>query len=99
VNPKFPLHEEPKGTVVHAKVRPGNSILEMGEAHEEFQPMPSMSYMYVNNVDAAYERAIKASAKSIFAPVDQPYDDRNAGVEDPVGNQWYLAARVRDVSQ
>lgn len=91
-------HEEPKGTVVHAKVRLGNSILEMGEAHGEYQPMPSMFYMYVNNVDAAYERAIKAGAKSLSAPADQPYGDRNAGVEDPFGNQWYLAARAKDVS-
>ena len=92
-------HEEPAGTVVHAKMRIGNSILEMGEAHGEFQPMPSMFYMYVNHVDAAYDRAIEAGAKSLLAPVDQPYGDRNAGVEDPFGNQWYLAARVSDVSR
>ncbi len=91
-------HEEPEGTVVHAKVRLGNSILEMGEAHGEYQPMPSMFYMYVNNVDAAYERAIQVGAKSLSAPADQPYGDRNAAVEDPFGNQWYLAARVKDVS-
>jgi len=91
-------HEEPKGTVVHAKVRLGNSILEMGEAHGQYQPMPSMFYMYVNNVDGSYARAIKAGAKSLFAPADQPYGDRNAGVEDPFGNQWYLAMRAGDVS-
>jgi uncharacterized glyoxalase superfamily protein PhnB len=92
-------HEEPKGTVVHAKVRLGNSVLEMGEAHGEYQPMPTMFYMYVNNVDGSYARAIKAGAKSLFAPADQPYGDRNAAVEDPFGNQWYMAARVKDVSQ
>lgn len=91
-------HEEPAGTVVHAKVRLGNSILEMGEAHGQYQPMPSMFYMYVNDVDAAYERAIKAGAKSLSAPADQPYGDRNGAVGDPFGNQWYLAARVKDVS-
>ena len=91
-------HEEPKGTVVHAKVRLGNSILEMGEAHGQYQPMPSMFYMYVNNVDGSYARAIKAGAKSLFAPADQLYGDRNAGVEDPFGNQWYLAMRAGDVS-
>jgi PhnB protein len=90
-------HEEPEGMVVHAKVRIGNSILEMGEAHGQYQPMPSVFYMYVNNVDAAYERAIKAGAKSLSAPADQPYGDRNAGVEDPFGNQWYLATRSNNV--
>lgn len=92
-------HEEPAGTVVHAKMRIGDSILEMGEAHGRYEPMPSMFYMYVGNVDAAYDRAIEAGAKSLFAPADQPYGDRNAGVEDPAGNQWYLAARLADVSQ
>jgi uncharacterized glyoxalase superfamily protein PhnB len=90
-------HEEPKGTVVHAKVRIGNSIVEMGEAHGEYQPMPAMFYLYVNNTDATYERAIKAGAKSLSAPADQPYGDRNAGVEDPFGNQWYIATRVKDM--
>jgi PhnB protein len=56
-----------------------------------------MFYVYVNNADATYERAIKAGAKSLFAPADQPYGDRNAGVEDPFGNQWYIAARVKNM--
>jgi PhnB protein len=47
----------------------------------------------------ASDRAIKAGAKALFAPADQPYSDRNAGVEDPAGNQWYLATRLAHVSQ
>lgn len=90
-------HEEPKGTVVHAKVRIGDSILEMGEAHGEYQPMPAMFYVYVNNTDATYERAIKAGAKSLSAPADQPYGDRNAAVEDPFSNQWYIATRIKNM--
>jgi uncharacterized glyoxalase superfamily protein PhnB len=90
-------HEEPKGTVVHAKVRIGDSILEMGEAHGEYQPMPAMFYLYVNNTDATYERAIKAGAKSLSAPADQPYGDRNAGVVDPFDNQWYIATHIKDM--
>ncbi len=39
--------------------------------------------------------AIKAGAKSLRAPADQPYGDRNAGVEDPFGNTWYMATRVK----
>lgn len=90
-------HEEPKGTVVHAKVRIGDSILEMGEAHGEYQPMPAMFYVYVSNTDATYERAIKAGAKSLSAPADQPYGDRNAAVEDPFSNQWYIATRIKNM--
>ena len=89
--------KSPEGAVEHAKIRIGDSIVEMGEAHGEFQPMPAMFYMYVGNVDATYDRALKAGCKSISAPADQPYGDRNAGVEDPFGNQWYIATHVRDV--
>jgi PhnB protein len=85
------------GIVEHAKVRIGDSILEMGEAHGEHHPMPTMFYMYVKNADESYERALKAGGKSIAAPADQPYGDRNGAVEDPFGNQWYIATHIKDV--
>lgn len=83
------------GVVHHAKVRIDDTILEMGEAHGPYQPMPTMFYVYVPDVDAAYARAIQAGAQSLTPPADQPYGARHAGVTDPVGNQWYLAAPIR----
>jgi PhnB protein len=88
--------ETPDGVIEHAKIRIGDSILEMGEAHGDYQPMPTVFYMYVNNADASYDRALKAGAKSISAPADQPSGDRNAGVEDPFGNRWYIATQLKD---
>ncbi|MGH9714901.1 MAG: VOC family protein [Candidatus Acidiferrales bacterium] len=87
------------GTVQHAKIKIGDSILEMSEAHGEYQPMPSMFYLYVNDVDACYARALKAGGKSIEALADQSYGDRRAGIADPFGNHWYMATRVKDVPQ
>jgi len=91
-------HASPAGAVQYASVRIGTSILEMGEAHGPYQPRPTMFYVYVDDVDAWYARALESGAKSIHAPADQPYGDRNAGVEDPFGNQWYLATHVKDVA-
>jgi len=88
--------ESVPGQIEHAKVRMGNSILEMGEAHGDYQPMPTMFYMYLADVDAAYARALRAGAKSVRPPADQPYGDRVAAVEDSGGNQWYIATRVKD---
>jgi PhnB protein len=88
---------ESGGVIHHASVRLGNAVISMGEAHAEFQPMPTMFYLYVEDTDALYRRAIEAGAKSLYEPADQPYGDRNAGVEDPFGNQWYIATHVRDV--
>lgn len=89
--------ESPDGAVMHAKIRIGDSILEMGEAHGEFQPMPTMIHLYVNDADATYQRALQAGATSIVPPSDTPYGDRSAAVSDPSGNQWYIATHIRDV--
>src|SRR5262245_54193018 len=88
-------HRGPAGTVVHAKIRVGESVIEMGEAHGEFGPMPTMFYLYVDDVDAAYQRAVAAGATSTEAPAVQPYGERRAAVRDPFDNQWYLAAPAR----
>ena len=91
-------YASPEGVVHHAKIRIGDSILEMGEAQGPYQPMPSMFYVYVPDVDSSYARALEAGAASISPPVDQPYGDRSAGVKDAFGNLWYLATHIRDVT-
>lgn len=87
--------EEPTGPVVHAKIRIGDSVVEMGEAHGPFQPMPTMFFLYVDDTDAWHKRALAAGAKSLNEPKDQPYGDRVGGVTDPFGNTWYLASPVQ----
>jgi PhnB protein len=82
---------EPGGPIHHAEVRIGDSIVEMGEPHGEFGPMPTSLHLYVNNVDSVYRLALDAGATSIEEPADQDYGDRVAGVKDPFGNNWYIA--------
>ena len=89
--------ESPEDTIVHAKVKIGDSILEMGEAHGEYQPMPCVLHLYVNDTDALYARALRAGATSLLEPRDEPYGDRCAGVKDPFGNQWFIATHIKDV--
>ena len=48
-------------------------------------------YLYVENADATYERALEAGAKSLEAPADMPYGDRRAMIEDASGNVWQIA--------
>jgi PhnB protein len=92
------FRSESEGVIHHASLRIGDSIISMGEAHGLFQPMPTMIYLYVEDTDALYKRAIEAGAKSLHEPADQPYGDRNAGVEDPFGNQWYIGTHIKDVA-
>jgi len=90
-------YASPDGIIHHAKIRVGTSILEMGEAHGQYQPTASVLYLYVPDVDAVYRRALQAGATSISEPADQPYGDRNAGVKDPFGNTWYIATHIKDL--
>ena len=87
----------PDGVIHHATFKIGDSYMEMGEAHGPYQPMRSMFYLYVPNVDELYRRALQAGAASISEPADQPYGDRNAAVRDAFGNEWYIATHVKDV--
>ena len=84
-------HQSNEGFVYHAKVRMGDSIVEMGEAHDQWQQMPSAIYMYVEDVDATYKQALSAGATSALEPTNQPYGDRTAWVNDEFGNIWYLS--------
>jgi PhnB protein len=87
-------YASPEGVVHHAKVRIGDSALEMGEAHGPYQPLTTMFYLSVPNVDATYRRARQAGASSIGEPADQSYGARTAGVKDTFGNEWYLATPI-----
>lgn len=82
------------GTVRHAKVRVGDSVVEMGEAHGPYRPFESTFFMYVENADDAYQRALAAGATSLSAPADQPYGHRVGGVRDPFGYTWYVATQI-----
>jgi PhnB protein len=81
-------------TVVHAKMRIGDSIIEMGEAHGPYQPMPAAIHLHVSNADEYYRRALQAGASLFFEPRDEPYGERVGGVTDPFGNVWYIANRL-----
>jgi len=95
---EFVRHDSPEGAVLHAKVRIGDSMIEMGEAHGPWQAMPTAIYLYVPDADAVYRRAMAAGADSLSEPADQPYGDRLAGVRDFCGNQWFIATHMRDAS-
>jgi PhnB protein len=58
--------ETPDGTVMHAEVKIGDSIIMMGEASEKYPPMPGGLYLYVKDTDAVYRRALEAGAVSLM---------------------------------
>jgi PhnB protein len=90
-------YASPDGVVIHAEIRVGTSVVEMGESHGKYPPMPTMFYLYLPDCDAVYQRALAAGAASVSEPVDQSYGDRSAAVKDVFGNTWYIATHIKDV--
>jgi len=84
------------GRVVYAAVRIGDAVVEMGEPHDPTEAPRAGFYLYVDDCDAVYQRAIEAGAKSLWPPADQPYGDRTAGLLDPFGYQWFPATHLKD---
>jgi PhnB protein len=77
--------------IMHAEVAIGDSIIELADANQQIPAAPQAIHLYVDNADARYERALEAGAKSIYAPVDQPWGDRWGAAKDQFGNVWFIA--------
>jgi uncharacterized glyoxalase superfamily protein PhnB len=80
-----------------AEIRIGDSVVMIsGEGQRE--PIPAFLYVYVDDTDATYQRAIAAHATSLENPSDLPYGDRRAMVRDAWGNTWQIATHKEDLS-
>jgi PhnB protein len=90
------LHEN--GTIAHADLIIGDSHLMLTECAAPNQPMPGAVFFYVPDTDAVYRAALAAGATSMREPADEFYGDRCAGVRDAVGNIWWIATHIEDVS-
>ena len=92
-------HTGPDGTISHAEVKIRDSVLMISQAREEWPPMAAMHYIYVDDVDAVYKAGLAAGGTSVREPRDEFYGDRTCGVTDPLGNQWWVATHVEDISE
>ena len=90
-----PCQRNADATVMHAECRVGDSLIMLGQASQTWKALAAALYLWVPDVDATYERALKAGATSQSAPEDKPYGQRMAGVVDPNGITWWIASPVR----
>ena len=96
--PVFEPMARPDGKIMHAEFKIGDSIVMLADASERAQATSDMLHLYVPNVDAVYQKALKAGGKSLMEPMDQFYGDRSGSVMDPAGNRWFIATHIEDVS-
>lgn len=80
----------------HVEMRIGDSVMviEAGDLPDDVEPWTNSIYVYVEDVDAAYEQAMELGAESIAEPVDKPYEERQAGFKDLGGNTWWVGCFV-----
>jgi uncharacterized glyoxalase superfamily protein PhnB len=76
-----------------AEIRIGDSLIMLTPATER-QLFPAFLYVYVDDADQVYQRALAAGAATLEEPLDTPYGDRRAMVRDPFGNIFQIAHQL-----
>jgi PhnB protein len=77
-----------------AEIRIGDSLVMVSSADAR-ESFPAFLYVYVDDVDVTYRRAVDAGATSLESPLDTPYGDRRAMVRDRFGNVYQVATRAQ----
>ena len=96
----------PDGKVMHAELKIGDSIIMLSDEFPEFGALSPESiggsplglHIYVDRVDTAFDRAVKAGAKVEMPVMDQFWGDRYGKLKDPFGHKWSIATHVKDLS-
>ncbi len=93
-----PLRLMPRddGSLMHAEVRIGDSVIMFADAVEGWPAVPAYVHVYVPDVDASYRGALEAGGTSVMEPTRKGGDDpdKRGGVTDPGGTTWWLATQV-----
>jgi PhnB protein len=89
----------PDGTVQHGEVRVGDTVIMMGKARPEWPATCSTNYVFVDNTDDVYKRALLHGASSLMEPANRYYGYREGGLKDPQGNSWWIAQVVEEISE
>jgi len=86
------------GEIMHAEVKIGDSIVMMSDAMGGYEPMPMVLFLYVEDADAVYDRALQAGGTTVMELKNQFWGDRAGAVRDAFGNVWWVATHIEDVS-
>jgi PhnB protein len=95
-------YDGPGGSLMHAEVLIGDSVIMCGEPMQGWEPMPGVFSYYVADgkaVDATYKRALELGATSLEEPKNQPGGYRAASVKDAGGNRWSICAVIEVVTR
>lgn len=97
----------PDGKIMHAELMIGDSIIMLSDEYPEFGALSPLSsggagmglHIYIDGVDAAFDRAVKAGAQVTMPVSDQFWGDRYGKLKDPFGHVWSIATHTKDMSE
>ena len=92
------ISKSESGSIRHATLHIRDSAIMLSEGSAEYPAVASMLYIYFEDVDEVYKKALAAGGVSLREPTNEFYGNRSCGVKDPSGNQWWLASHVEDIS-
>ncbi len=92
--------------IMHAELKIGDSIIMLSDEFPEFGALSPLStggagmglHIYLDGVDAAFDRAVKAGAEVEMPVMDQFWGDRYGKLKDPFGHKWSIATHIKDMS-
>ena len=87
------------GTIGHAEVWIGDSVIQMFDAKDDWLPAPNFTTLYVEDCDAVHQKALKAGATEVTPLSTNAWGDRGCRIRDPFGNIWWIQTHVEDVPE
>lgn len=89
----------PNGSVMHTEIKISDNHIMLGEPMGEFEAMPSTFFLYVDDVEECFDRALKSGGELVMEMADQPHAGvKYGGVKDPSGNIWWIGCQIEEIS-
>jgi PhnB protein len=85
------------GSIGHAEFFIGESVVLAFDARPHWPATPAFLRIYVPDADATFERAVRAGGEPVTALANMPWGDRAGRIRDPLGNLWWVMARMENV--
>jgi PhnB protein len=78
-------------TIMHAEISIGESVIMMADATDQFKQQNAGLFIYVDDCDTVFQKALDNGASTVMEPADQSYG-RSGGLKDAFGNTWWITS-------
>jgi PhnB protein len=92
------ISRDDNNRIIHAYVHMGDSVIMIADTMEGMKAQVALLYMYVDDADVTFNKAVAAGARVLKETGDQFYGDRAGGVIDEWGNTWWIGTQIEELS-